>query len=130
MLNVISAFVPLIYPRLVSRLKFSLKEKAPLAVIAGTLIFLIFFMVPPVYRFFTLGVFLLPSAIGLAGFYSCVGEKFMKAFKMKGFSEFFFVILGMLPFLVFFLVLGRFYLRILFNFLMIYGLGTLISIMI
>ncbi len=128
--NFITLFVPVVHSRLVSKLRLSLRKKAPLAVIAGIMIFLPFFIIPPIYRFFAIGMFLLPSAIGLSGFYSSLGEKISRLFKLESLSEFLFVVLGMFPFFILSLLIEPFYLRVLFNFLMIYGLGTLISLVI
>ncbi|MBC7239145.1 MAG: hypothetical protein H5T71_03475 [Chloroflexi bacterium] len=89
-----------------------------------------FFIVPFPYKPFALGVMFVPSVLGLSGFFSALGEKFASLLKLSGVNEVFLVILGLLPFLLFLaLTMDRLYFKILFNILMIYGLGGIISIL-
>ncbi|MCS7232996.1 MAG: hypothetical protein NZ900_02665 [Synergistetes bacterium] len=118
-------------PRFVSRVKLSLKRNAPLSVLLGCSALIPFFLIPPYYKPFALGVIFVPAILGLSGFFSALGDKIASIFKISNLDEPFLVILGMIPLLFLFIFLfDSFYFRVLFNFLMIYGLGGIIATMI
>ncbi|MBC7331715.1 MAG: hypothetical protein H5T91_04740 [Synergistetes bacterium] len=125
-----AVLVSLVSPKLTSRVRISIKRKAPLVVLLGCSLLIPFFIVPFPYKPFALGVMFVPSVLGLSGFFSALGEKFASLLKLSGVNEVFLVILGLLPFLLFLaLTMDRLYFKILFNILMIYGLGGIISIL-
>lgn len=125
-----ASLVSLLYPRLSTWLRLSLRRKAFLVVLLGTSLFLPFFFIPHNYKPFALGVMFLPSSIGLSGFFSAIGERIARFFKLQNQSEIFLLVLGMMPFLFMLLLFKGFYLRALFGLLMIYGLGSVVSILI
>lgn len=120
--------VSIISPRFVSFVKFSLKKRAPLSVLLGCSLLIPFFLIPPYYKPFVLGIIFLPAVLGLSGFFSALGDKIASLLKIPDLSEPILVILGMIPFLLFLAFpIDGFYFRLFFNFLMIYGLGGIIS---
>lgn len=126
-----AVLVPLFSPRFASRVRISIKRKAPVVTLLGCSLLIPFFVIPPFYKPFALGVMFIPAILGLSGFFSALGERFANLLKLSGVSEVLLVVLGALPFLIFLsLVVDRFYFRFFFNLLMIYGLGGVISLLI
>ncbi|GEM_PF-1863776 len=127
----LGAFIlSLLHPRLVFRVRSSLKRKAFLTILLGTSLFLPFFFIPHHYKAFALGLIFIPSVIGLSGFFSALGEKILSLFKFRWQSEVLLIFVGLLPFILLLLLANPFWMRVTFSLLIIYGLGSLASTMI